>query len=126
MSRISHKLARFRVPNFVVVVTGIIWTVLVIYFLLAMGKEILSYLIVILGVFLFSTFTLVSFYLIKNELPFGIYAALSIVSLLLIFQQINYEFLQNPRFHALMLFGVMLLLMLIAVFKLWDLLAEVT
>ena len=57
---------------------------MVLYFIIVSGNEIATYLVVIFGIFLCLTFSFTTYILIKNQLPYGIYASLAVVSLLLV------------------------------------------
>lgn len=122
----KRKQGYFRVSNTILIVGALIWTLLILYFIFRSGSEITTYLIVIFGIFLCMTFGLVTFYLIKNQLPFGIYAALSIVSLLIVVQQMNFAFRLNAMFHAISTLGILFMLMIISLFKLWEMLSEIS
>ncbi|NOZ80379.1 MAG: hypothetical protein GXP63_01790 [DPANN group archaeon] len=116
--------ARFHLSNTHISLIMSLFILAFFYFIYRSESDFLSYLIVILGLFLFMTFTLVSFYLIRNQLSYGIYASLAIASVLLVLQQINFQFLHDPTFHAVMMLGVLTLFMFIALFKLWLLLSN--
>ncbi len=120
MSPALNKKRGLWIPDFAIVIISLLWIVAVLYFVLSSGKHSLTFFIIIMGILLFLCFSIISFSLIKNQLPFGIYASLALVSLLLTIEQFNYEFTFDSRMHSFTFIGSMSFLFLVAMTKLWS------
>ena len=112
------------IPDSLVVLISIIWIVAIVYFIFTSTTARATFIIVILGLFVFLAFFTIAVMLIKNQLPFGTHAALSIVALLLTIEQINHDFKFDSKVHNLVIIGSLSLLLLISVLKLWDILSQ--
>jgi len=106
--------------DFALVLVTILWIGLVIFFIATTGFRLFTHLVLIFGIFIGCTFSLVSYLLIKNRISAGIWVTLATISFLITVDQFNYEFIKNAALHNLLV-GIMLIsLMFIALMRLWN------
>jgi hypothetical protein len=96
------------------------WLGVILFFIFRTPVSRFTYLIMILGIFIFGAFSTTSYIFIKNHISSGVWLILAAITAMITIDQYNYEFIKNKELHNVLISTIFISLFLVALIKMWD------